>query len=94
MNIDPETAKVAIGGGLAVLGSKDLLLKILGPSADYVGGEVKNFVEKCNINLDGIFSRAARKLGDRIDEPGSVSPRVLKDIMDEGRFCDFVFIGL
>jgi hypothetical protein len=79
---------IAVGTGLTILGSKDLLLKILGPSADYVGGEVKNFVEKCNFNLDGIFNKAARKLGDRMDEDGAVSPRILKHVVDEGRFCE------
>ena len=77
-----------VGTGLAILGSKDLLIKLLGPSADYVGGEVKGFVEKCNINLDGIFSKAASKLGNRMDEAGAVSPRVLKHVVDEGRFCE------
>jgi hypothetical protein len=77
-----------VGTGLAILGSKDLLIKLLGPSADYVGGEVKGFVEKCNINLDGIFVKAASKLGNRMDEEGAVSPRVLKHVVDEGRFCE------
>lgn len=77
-----------IGTGLAILGSKDLLVKLLGPSADYLGNEVKNFVAKCNINLDGIFAKAASKLGERMDEEGSVSPRVLKHVVDEGRFCE------
>ena len=67
--------------GLAVLGTKDLLIKLLGPTADYVGGEVAGFVEKCNVNLDSVFSRATKKLGARIDEEGSVSPRVLRQIL-------------
>ena len=77
-----------VGAGLAVIGSKDILVKILGPTADYVGGEVKNFVAKCNVNLDNIFIRAQKKLGDRISEDGQVSPRVLKHVIDEGRFCE------
>lgn len=77
-----------VGAGLAVIGSKDILVKMLGPTADYVGGEVKNFVQKCNVNLDNIFIRAQKKLGSRIDEPGTVSPRVLKHVIDEGRFCE------
>lgn len=81
-------APIIVGTGLAILGSKELLIKILGPSADYVGGEIKTFVEKCNVNLDGIFSKAAQKLGDRMNEEGSVSPRVLKHVVDEGRFCE------
>ncbi|TAM45060.1 MAG: hypothetical protein EPN55_09405 [Gammaproteobacteria bacterium] len=83
--MDPITA---VGAGLAVIGSKDILVKILGPTADYVGGELKNLVQKCNVNLDNIFIRAQAKLGPRLDEPGTVSPRVLKHILDEGRFCE------
>ena len=78
----------AVGAGLAVIGSKDILVKMLGPTADYVGGEVKNFVAKSNVNLDNIFVRAQKKLGNRINEVGQVSPRVLKHVIDEGRFCE------
>ena len=56
--MEPTTA---IGTGLAIIGSKDLLTKLLGPTADYVGGEVKNFVDKCNINLDSIFNKTYKK---------------------------------
>ncbi len=82
---DPLTA---VGAGLAVLGSKDVLTKILGPSADYLGGELAGLIEKCNINLDEIFSRAEKKLGDRLDLEGGVSPRVLHQILSDGRFCE------
>ena len=83
--MDPITT---VGAGLAVIGSKDLLIKILGPTADYVGGEILGVVEKCNINLDNIFKTAESKLGDRLEQEGAVSPRVLKHILDEGRFCE------
>ncbi|MGL6598005.1 hypothetical protein ACSZOB_09650 [Aeromonas veronii] len=83
--MDPITS---VGAGLAVIGSKDLLIKILGPTADYVGGEIQGLVEKCNINLDNIFVKANKKLGARAEEDGVVSPRVLKHVLDEGRFCD------
>lgn len=72
----------------AIISSKDLLKKILGPSADYIGGEIKGLVEKCNINLNNIFSNAKQKLGDRINDNGQVSPRVLKNIIDDGKFCE------
>lgn len=74
--------------GSAILSSKELLTKLLGPTADYLGGEIKGFVQKCNINLDNIFKKATLKLGDKINEKGSVSPRVLKHVVDEGRFCE------
>ena len=83
--MDPITT---VGAGLAVIGSKEILVKILGPTADYIGGELQGVVQKCNVNLDNIFVKAANKLGSRIDEPGQVNSRVLKHILDEGRFCE------
>lgn len=85
--VDPVSATV-VGGGLAVLASKDLLNKLLGPSADYIGGEAKNFVEKQHHNVNRIFRSALTKLGDKADQPGTVAPRVLKNVLDEARFCE------
>ena len=71
-----------------MLGSKDLLSKLLGPSAEYVGGEIKNLIQRCNINIDGIFRRALVKVGPNAENGGIVNTRVLKHILDEGRFCE------
>ena len=79
---------IAIGAGLSILASKDILNRLLGPTADYVGGEIKGLIEKCNVNLNDIFSKACRKLGKKIDEEGIVPPRVLKRVLDDGRFCE------
>ncbi|MDX8128321.1 hypothetical protein QLH52_13575 [Methylomonas sp. OY6] len=46
-----NSLNVGVGTGLAVLGSKEILDKLLGPSADYIGNETKNLIAKCNINL-------------------------------------------
>lgn len=83
--MDPNTA---LGTGLAVWGSKELLIKLLGPTADYLGGGLKDVVEKCNVNLGRIFKNATQKLGDKLEQPGQVNPRVLKGICEEGRFCE------
>lgn len=83
--VDPITS---IGTGLGILGSKDLLNKLLGPTSEYIGGDIKNLVEKCNINLNDIFSKAYRRLGKKVDEEGIVPPRVLKHVFDDGRFCE------
>lgn len=77
-----------LGTGLALLGSKDLIVKILGPTADYLGGELKSYTEKGANNLKLIFEKTAEKLGSKIDEPGEVPPRVLKGILQEGYFCE------
>jgi len=83
--VDPITT---VGAGLAILGSKDILNKLLGPTADYVGEEARNLVSKCNINLEDVFLRSKEKLGEEMESTGAVNPRILKQLMDEARFCD------
>lgn len=68
--------------------SKDGVQKLLGPSADYLGGEIKDLVEKSHKNLSSIFRSAERKAGQKLDSPGAVNPRVLKHVWDEGRFVE------
>lgn len=74
--------------GLAAYASKDLIKKVLGPSADYVGGEVKNLVAKANVNLSAVLANAAKKLGNRLNSSGSVNPRVVRQVWEEGQLCE------
>lgn len=84
--VDP-VATVGAGAVIAYL-SKDGLNKLLGPTADYLGGRVKGLVEKCDVNLAQVFAKAHKKLGDKINEPGVVSPRIVKQILDDAMFCE------
>jgi hypothetical protein len=81
-----------LGTGLTVVGAalsgKELLLKMLGPTADYLGENLKDLVKKRLDTTNKIFQNGATKLGGKIEEDGNVSPRVLKDILNEGSFCD------
>ncbi|MBI2271992.1 MAG: hypothetical protein HYU69_16760 [Bacteroidetes bacterium] len=78
-----------IGTGLTILGSKEIVGKILGPTADYLGKGLKDFTEKRVDTLKNIFSNAGKKLGKKLDEEsGGVSPKVLKGIINEGSYCD------
>jgi hypothetical protein len=85
---DAKTITDLVHIGAAAWASKEVAGKLLGPTFDYLGGELRAFTQKCNLNLTDIFLRAQRKLGDRLEEPGTVSPRVLKNVIDEGAFCD------
>ena len=67
---------------------KDLVIRLLGPTADYLGGELKEFTIKRMENLGRIFSNAERKLGDKLNCPGQVPPKVLKMIVNEGSYSD------
>ncbi len=84
-SIEPNTV---VGAGLLALASKDTLNRLLGPTADYIGGEIRGLAEKCNINLGCIVRRAVKKLGRKIDEPGAVNSRVLRQVWSEGRFIE------
>ena len=82
-----------IGTGLSVLGSASILKKLLGPTADYVGDELKEITRMRVENLKQIFANATKKVGDGIDKPGAVPPKVLYGILSEGSFCDDLFVG-
>jgi hypothetical protein len=85
MNMDPATGLTVLG---AAVGSKELLGKMLGPTADYLGGGLKDWTAKAFSNLGRIFTRARARLGPSIDKPGAVPPRVLKEVLAEGPFCE------
>ena len=77
--------------GLAALGaylSKDAINKLLGPTFDYLGDELLAFTKMRVENVGKIFSNAEKKLGDKLDRPGQVPPKVLKTIINEGSYSD------
>lgn len=82
-----ETGIAVAGGAIA---SKDVLLKVLGPTAEYVGGELRNLVQRCNINLSDVFAAALRKGAEQAT--GSVDARTAKAILDDAAYCDDVLI--
>lgn len=76
---------IATAGAVGYVG-KDLLNRVLGPTADYLGSELKEFAERRLKNIKTIFEKADSRLGS--ESVGKVPPRVLKEILDEGSFCD------
>lgn len=85
MAIDPGLAAIMSTGALA---SKDLVTKLLGPTADYLGELLQGKVQKRAENIGRIFQKAAKKLGSKIDEPGQVHPKLLKGLIFDGSFCE------
>jgi hypothetical protein len=84
--IDTNTGLTALG---VALGGKDIIVKLLGPTAEYIGDGAKEFTRKRFENVKNIFSNAAKKLGNKLEnDVGTVSPKVLKGIIDEGSYCD------
>lgn len=76
------------GAAVAAYLSKDGVSKLLGPTADYLGGELKELVEKSQHNIVSVFKRAERKCGPKLETEGVVNPRVMKHVYDEARFCE------
>lgn len=54
-------ATVGIGVIAAYVG-KDAVVRILGPTADYLGGELKEFTRRRIENIGKIFSNAEKSL--------------------------------
>lgn len=81
INMDTETA-------LVLFGSAQHATKLLGPTAEYLGAGMRKWSEKRLENLKAIFAIASRRLGDRIEAQGGVPPKVLKEVVYEGSFCD------
>lgn len=82
---DPVTT-VGLGALAAYLG-KDGLQKLLGPTADYLGAGLKDFTQKRVEAMGQIFASAQSKLGDKVDAPGEVPPKVLKTVLNEGSYA-------
>ena len=82
-----EIITVGIGAIAAYLG-KDGVQKILGPTADYLGEELKAFTQLRINSVGKIFSNAEKKLGPRLDSPGQVPLKVLKSVINEGSYSE------
>ena len=83
--MDTGNAVVLAGG---VIANKDLIIKLLGPTADYLGEGIKNNVQKVDENILRIFNHSIKVIGSKIKTEGEVSPRILKQIISEGAFCE------
>ena len=79
--MDPDTSLVVFGSAALVV------QKILGPTADVIGQGVAAFATKRLENVKNIFTNAAEKLGDAIDEEIEVPMKVLGRILDEGSYA-------
>ena len=79
---------ITVAGAIAAYLGKDGVQKILGPTADYLGEELKAFTQRRVENTAKIFSNAEKKLGSRLDSPGQVPPKVLKSVINEGSYSE------
>ena len=83
--MDPGTGLTILG---TAVGGAKLVEKLLGPTAEYLGNGLQTWTQKRVENVGRIFTKATERLGDRVDTTGSVPPKLLKGILDEGSYCD------
>ena len=83
---DPVTTGFAALAAGHIL--KDSCTRLLGPTADYLGIELKEWTEAKVKRFRRIASSAERKSGNRLAEAGAVHARVFKKIIDDGCFCN------
>ena len=83
--MDPGTGLTILG---TTIGSAKLLEKLLGPTAEYIGNNVRDYTEKGLNNLARIFNSAIRQSGESIHEHREVPPKVLKNVLNDGYFCE------
>lgn len=72
-------------GLLTALGVK-LAYDVCGPTAQYLGGQLATYSQIGVENVRRVFSRASERLGEKPE--GAVPPRVLKEVLAEGYFCE------
>jgi len=84
--VEPITT-VGLGAIAAYLG-KDGIAKILGPTTEYIGEGLKDLTKRRIDNVGKIFRSAEEKLGDDINEPGTIPPKVLNVVINDGSFND------
>jgi hypothetical protein len=78
MEIDPYTQEVL----------KEFTGRTFGPLADYLGLQIKDFVEKKAENLNEILKAAKRKQRRRLNPSEGVHPRVIREVLNTGTLSD------
>lgn len=79
---DPQTGLAVLA---AAIGGKDIIVKVLGPTSEYLGAGLRDWTEQRVHNVANIFRAASRKLPQ--DSAGTaVPPRVLAGILSEGSY--------
>lgn len=89
--IDPDlikAAKDAVIAGTSILCSREILMKVFGPTADLIGDSLKNYSKRALGNLGNIIRIAITKMKNRADVSGEIPPKVIKSFLLEGPFVE------
>lgn len=81
-------AEIISGTGLLMAVGAKLINDVCGPSAKYLGKELESYTKVGVANLQRVFGKAEKRLEMHGKRDGIVPPRVLKNILQEGYFCE------
>ena len=82
-----EIVQTLTGAGLTGTGAL-VAWRVFGASLAALGTNLGKWTDRWTANFLRISERANEKLGDRADEPGDVSPRVLQRVITDGAWTD------
>lgn len=86
--VDATTAiAVASIASVTTVGAP-LVHKLLGPTAELLGDDLRTWTERRRSNFGRIVDNAVRKLPDGAHPEGGVPPRVLARVIADGSFCE------
>lgn len=80
--------EIITSSGLATAIGVKLLNDVCGPTAKYVGGELASYTKIGVENLKRVFENAAKQMKTHNKIEGQIPPRVLKEVLSEGYFCE------
>jgi hypothetical protein len=80
--------EIITSAGLATAVGVKLIYDVCGPTAKYAGGELASYAKVGVENLKRVFENADKQLKAQGKIGGQVPPRVLKEILSEGYFCE------
>lgn len=84
----PEPVTTIGLSAIAAYLGKDGLEKLLGPTAEYLGDGLRDLAQKRITNIGRILENGFRKSGEKLQVRGSVPPKLLKHVIDDGSFAD------
>ena len=84
--MEPVTT-VGLGAITAYL-AKDGVAKLLGPTAEYLGGGLRDITQRRFENIGNVLSNASKKVGSQLEKPGQVPPRIIKAVINEASYCE------
>ncbi len=89
--IDPnliEAAKNAVIAGTGILCSREILLKVFGPTADLIGDGLKTFSGRALKNMGNIIRITILKMKEKVDTSGEIPPKVIRGFLIKGPFIE------